>query len=79
MPEKTSKYPMADALREAYQAGEDDETLKPRVLVDRQGGAIGRLRDGDYVISYNLRGEREVELSLSLLEEDFLISRLKEM
>ncbi len=71
MAEKTSKYPMADAVREAYQAGEDDETLEPRVLVDRQGKPIGRFRNGDYVIFYNLRGEREVELSLSLLERDF--------
>ncbi len=71
MAEKTSKYAIADAVREAYKAGEDDETLEPRVLVDRQGGAIGRFRDGDYVIFYNLRGEREVELSLSLLGENF--------
>jgi 2,3-bisphosphoglycerate-independent phosphoglycerate mutase len=47
---------MAVALREAYQAGEDDETLKPRVLVDRQGKAVGRFKDEDYVIFYNLRG-----------------------
>ena len=71
MGEKKPKYPMADAVREGYQAGEDDETLEPRVLVDRQGRAIGRFRDGDYVIFYNLRGEREVELSLGLLGEDF--------
>jgi len=62
---------MAQALREAYQAGEDDETLEPRVLVDRQGKPIGRFRDGDYVIFYNIRGEREVELCHSLLDRDF--------
>jgi bisphosphoglycerate-independent phosphoglycerate mutase (AlkP superfamily) len=58
--EKASKYPMADAVREAYQAGEDDETLEPRVLVDRQGKATGRLRDGDYVIFYSLGGSGRI-------------------
>jgi 2,3-bisphosphoglycerate-independent phosphoglycerate mutase len=71
MKEQPKKYPMAQAVREAYQAGEDDETLGPRVLVDPQGNPIGRFRDGDYVIFYNLRGEREVELCQSLLDQDF--------
>ena len=65
------KTPMTRAIREAYLAGEDDETLEPRVLVDCRGKPIGRLQDGDYVIFYNLRGEREVELCRSLLEPDF--------
>jgi 2,3-bisphosphoglycerate-independent phosphoglycerate mutase len=67
----SEKYPMAQAVREAYRAGEDDETLDPRVLVDPRGNPIGRFRDGDYVIFYNLRGEREVELCQSLLERGF--------
>jgi len=62
---------MAQAVREAYQAGEDDETLEPRVLVDPRGNPVGRFRDGDYVIFYNLRGEREVELCQSLLDARF--------
>ena len=37
--DKNSKYPVAEAVREAYQVGEDDETLEPWVLVDRQGRA----------------------------------------
>ena len=52
---------MAEAVQAAYEAGEDDESLEPRVLVDTLGRAIGRFQDGDYVIFYNLRGEREVE------------------
>lgn len=71
MQEELNKYPMTEAVREAYRAGEDDETLEPRVLVDPGGKPIGRFRDGDYVIFYNLRGEREVELCRSLLEPDF--------
>ena len=71
MQEELSKYPMAEAVREAYRAGEDDETLEPRVLVDSKGKPVGRFQDGDYVIFYNLRGEREVELCQSLLDPDF--------
>jgi 2,3-bisphosphoglycerate-independent phosphoglycerate mutase len=62
---------MAEAVRAAYQSGEDDESLEPRVLVDDGGKPIGRFQDGDYVIFYNIRGEREVELCRSLLDEDF--------
>lgn len=72
MLKKHDKFAMAEAVRAAYQAGEnDDETLEPRVLVGRDGQPIGRFRDGDYVIFYNLRGEREVELCQSLLDKDF--------
>jgi len=62
---------MAEAVRKAYQAGEEEETLEPRVLVDSEGKPIGRFKDGDYVIFYNLRGEREVELCQSLLDRNF--------
>ena len=71
MQEEPNKYPMAEAVRGAYRSGEDDETLEPRVLVDPRGNPIGRFRDGDYVIFYNLRGEREVELCQSLLDAEF--------
>jgi 2,3-bisphosphoglycerate-independent phosphoglycerate mutase len=69
--EELKKYPMTQAVRAAYQSGEDDETLEPRVLVDPEGKSIGRFKSGDYVIFYNLRGEREVELCQSLLDKDF--------
>ena len=62
---------MTETIRAAYQSGEDDESLEPRVLVDDGGKPMGRFQDGDYVIFYNIRGEREVELCRSLLEEDF--------
>ncbi len=64
-------WPMADAVRAAYRAGEGDEELEPIVLVDAEGQPIGRIQEGDYVIFYNLRGEREVELTQSLIEPDF--------
>jgi len=62
---------LSRAVREAYRRGEDDETLNPLVLVDPSGKPVGRIGKGDAVIFYNIRGEREVELSRSLTEEGF--------
>jgi 2,3-bisphosphoglycerate-independent phosphoglycerate mutase len=70
--ENWGKYPMAEALQLAYQSGEnDDETLEPRVLYNSGGRPIGRFQKEDYVIFYNLRGEREVELCQVLLDPNF--------
>ncbi|MGC8838723.1 MAG: alkaline phosphatase family protein [Anaerolineae bacterium] len=63
--------PMARAVREAYVRGEDDETLEPLVLVDRAGRPIGRVQEGDYVIFYDLRGEREIELTQAFTAPTF--------
>ncbi len=65
------QWVMAEAVRAAYRAGEDDETMEPMVLVDPQGRPIGRFQDGDYVIFYDLRGEREIELTSCFTDPDF--------
>ena len=65
------EYPLSNALIKAYRAGEDDETLEPLVRVDDHGRPIGRIADGDYVIFYNIRGEREIELTQAFVDEDF--------
>ena len=68
-------YPLAEAVRAAYRAGEDDETMEPLVRVNGAGanGAtpIGRIQDGDYVIFYDLRGEREIELTQAFVDVEF--------
>lgn len=64
------QWVMADAVRAAYRAGQDDETMEPIVLVDDGGNPIGRIEDGDYVIFYDLRGEREIELTSSFTDPD---------
>ncbi len=64
-------YPMAEAVRAAYEAGEEDEALEPIVRVDDQGQPVGRISDGDYVIFYNIRGEREVELTSAFVMPEF--------
>jgi 2,3-bisphosphoglycerate-independent phosphoglycerate mutase len=65
------EHPMADAVKEAYARGEEDEALGPLVLVDGDGQPVGRIQDGDYVIFYDIRGEREVELTRSFTDSSF--------
>ena len=62
---------LSQAVREGYRAGREDETLEPLVLIDGRGNPIGRFRSGDAVIFYNIRGEREIELTRSLTEPGF--------
>ncbi len=64
-------YPMAEAVRASYRAGQEDETLDPLVLVDKAGQPVGSIQDGDYVIFYDIRGEREVELTSAFVNRDF--------
>jgi 2,3-bisphosphoglycerate-independent phosphoglycerate mutase len=62
---------MSSAVRSAYSSNEEDETLSPLVLVDQHMAPAGRIRSGDSVIFYNIRGEREIELTRSLTENTF--------
>ncbi len=62
---------MAAVVREAYAEGEDDEIMGPLVLVDDEARPVGRIEDGDYVIFYDIRGDREIELSESFTDENF--------
>jgi 2,3-bisphosphoglycerate-independent phosphoglycerate mutase len=70
---------MANAVRAAYREGQEDETLEPLVRVDGDGRPVGSIRDGDYVIFYDIRGEREVELTASFVNLDFPFFQRKPM
>ncbi len=70
MSEQTS-CPMSAAVRSAYTKGEEDETLGPLVLTDSGAKPLGRIQKGDSVIFYNIRGEREIELTESLTKKGF--------
>ena len=65
------RFPLAEAVRAVYRAGEDDETMEPLVRIDSDGQPIGRIQDGDYVIFYDIRGEREVELTEAFVADEF--------
>jgi 2,3-bisphosphoglycerate-independent phosphoglycerate mutase len=67
----SKRYPMAEAVRAAYRAGEEDEALEPLVRVDSAGQPLGRIGDGDTVIFYDIRGEREIELTSAFVAQEF--------
>ncbi len=68
---KEKLHVMAEAVRAAYGRGEEDEAMSPLVLVDGEGRALGRIGHGDPVIFYDIRGEREVELSRAFVDPSF--------
>jgi 2,3-bisphosphoglycerate-independent phosphoglycerate mutase len=68
---KSDRYPMAEAVRAAYHAGQEDETLEPLVRVNPDGQPVGSIQDGDYVIFYDIRGEREIELTSAFVDRGF--------
>jgi 2,3-bisphosphoglycerate-independent phosphoglycerate mutase len=67
----TNHHPIAKAVRAAYHAGKEDEALEPIVLIDGDGQPAGRIGDGDYVIFYDIRGEREIELTSAFVAQAF--------
>ena len=59
------------AIRAAYAAGQEDEALEPIVKIGADGAPVGRIGRGDVLIFYDIRGEREVEITQSLTDPDF--------
>jgi 2,3-bisphosphoglycerate-independent phosphoglycerate mutase len=59
------------AIREAYRSGQEDEELEPIVVVDSSQKPIGRIQQGDSVIFYDIRGEREIQITESLTDKNF--------
>ncbi|SEM72845.1 2,3-bisphosphoglycerate-independent phosphoglycerate mutase [Syntrophus gentianae] len=68
---KFSGHVMSQGVRNAYRRNSDDETLEPLVLMDGKKQPVGPIRKNDAVIFYNIRGEREIELTRSLTEKGF--------
>jgi 2,3-bisphosphoglycerate-independent phosphoglycerate mutase len=62
---------MSEAVREAYGRGEEEEGMNPLVLVDQNQKPIGRVSPGDFVIFYDIRGEREIELTQAFTQKGF--------
>ncbi len=56
------------ALEAAYASGENDEFVKPRILLDPAESVI---RDGDGVFCFNFRADRGRELVHALTDEEF--------
>jgi len=71
MNDKGPYFPLVEAIQKAYRAGEEDEELDPIIAVDSTDKPIGRFKDGDHVIFYDIRGEREIQITESLTDDKF--------
>ncbi len=59
------------AIQEAYHRGETDEFVKPIVLVDEGGAALGTINDGDGIIFFNFRADRARQITRAFTKPDF--------
>ena len=58
------------AVQAAYNAGQTDEFITPRLIVP-DGGGLPVIRDGDAVFFFNFRADRARQLSRCLFDLDF--------
>ena len=61
---------LAEAVKRAYELGQDDYHLEPMVLTEN-GVPVGRIQDNDAVIFCCRRGEREIELTEMFTDKEF--------
>jgi 2,3-bisphosphoglycerate-independent phosphoglycerate mutase len=59
------------AMEQAYAADETDEFVKPTVIVDGAGKAVGPVRDGDAVLFFNFRADRAREITRAFTDPAF--------
>ncbi|MGE4263818.1 MAG: 2,3-bisphosphoglycerate-independent phosphoglycerate mutase [Desulfovibrio sp.] len=59
------------AIRDAYEAGETDEFVKPRMVVDEAGKPLGQIGDGDALFFFNFRADRARQICRAFFEKDF--------
>ena len=60
-------------IQRQYDSDSDitDQTIEPFVVLDEDGNPNGPMRDGDAVVLFNFRGDRAIEISRALGEENF--------
>jgi 2,3-bisphosphoglycerate-independent phosphoglycerate mutase len=59
------------AVEESYKRGENDEFVKPTVIIDEKGNPKGLMNDGDATLFFNFRSDRARELSIALTFDKF--------
>ncbi len=60
----------AAAIQAAYQAGQTDEFIEPRIIMT-EGSPAGSVADGDGVIFFNFRADRAREITRAFTQPDF--------
>lgn len=59
-----------EAIMQAYNRGESDEFISPSVII-KHGQPVGRIKDGDAIIFFNLRSDRARQLTKALVQKKF--------
>ena len=59
------------AVQAAYDAGETDEFVRPRVICGRDGAPVACIEDNDAVFMFNFRADRIRQITRSLFDPDF--------
>ncbi len=60
-----------DAVKQAYQAGETDEFIKPVCMVGKNDEPVGVVKDGDGIIFFNFRPDRARQITRAFTEKGF--------
>lgn len=61
----------AGAIEAAYARDENDEFVKPTVVMNGGGEPRGRIRDGDVIVFFNFRADRAREITRAFTAEAF--------
>ncbi|WP_406670548.1 2,3-bisphosphoglycerate-independent phosphoglycerate mutase [Methanolobus sp. ZRKC4] len=59
------------AVSQAYDREENDEFVKPTVVVDEEGKPVATVKEGDSLIFFNFRPDRARQLTYSFVQKDF--------
>ncbi|MGE5420603.1 MAG: 2,3-bisphosphoglycerate-independent phosphoglycerate mutase [Chloroflexota bacterium] len=59
-----------DAIQKSYDEGVTDEFMKPIVVTDQAGNAVGKIEEGDVIVFFNFRNDRAKELTMVLTQKD---------
>lgn len=65
-----SKDPVS-AIKDAYDRGENDEFVKPTVILDESGQPLVTIKDNDSVIFFNFRPDRARQLTYCFVDKCF--------
>ena len=60
-----------EGVQSGYDAGENDEFVKPRVVTDAAGHPLAVVQDGDGVFFFNFRADRARQICTSFFKRDF--------
>ncbi len=60
-----------EAVAQSYAAGDNDEFIKPTVIIDSFGKPVARVEDNDALIFFNFRADRVRELCRAFIQTDF--------